>query len=102
MLIRYAGMKRRGEPIVPSKRGRKATFTEEEELQIVQKTNNHSVELNSLTVGSKATLLHTMEETLRSKRPNKDANLSPKLIQRFIRKHKLRVQGKPKNAFNES
>jgi len=33
MFIRYAGMKRRGEPIVPSKKGRKAFFTEEEELQ---------------------------------------------------------------------
>ena len=69
-------MKRRGEPIVPSKKGRKATFTEEEELQIVQRTSNQSMELNSLTIGSKGTLLDTMRDIIRTKRRNKHASFS--------------------------
>ena len=69
-------MKRRGEPIVPSKKGRKASFTEEDELQIVQRTGDQWMELNSLTIGSKGTLLDTMRDIIRIKRRNKHASFS--------------------------
>jgi hypothetical protein len=91
MCIRYAAKKIEGEPLVASKRGRKSTFTSEEELQIIATTNKKAMEMQSLTFGDKGTLLDTMKETIRSNRSKGHANIeiSAKQIQRFIRKHHL-------------
>jgi hypothetical protein len=87
--------------LIPKKRGRKATFSEEEEKNIIEGINSKNLELQLVTTGNKGTLEAFMKESIRTRQSNKHAvvELSAKTIQKYITKWNLRkVEARRKNT----
>jgi hypothetical protein len=82
--------------LIPKKRGRKATFSEEEEKNIIEDIQTKTLELQSVTTGNKATLQAVMKEAIRTRQSNKHTvvELSAKTIQKYIKKWNLRVEAR--------